>query len=339
MADIVTSVFGRPGPHVVAETGDYATSQITNDSQVPGATADLALDNLAADVLARAVVAGDLEGAAVAPKVARLQGRAVQDVQPNDGDYLAWSTANSRWEPRPRQSGAALWGAVYQMDLRTLPTQDLATPGEHVVDGYRWYTKGSVVFNGGPGNAIVNGQGLHVAGTAYFSVGANHQRIWFPFSQLEGFDPATPVAIAFRYAGSGLSSTNYMVMALASALSNDASAWSLPEQQAEVAQRYEGAANAFLHIASGTYVPVASDADYAAHVFFECRLARRVYMSGHALWSGALPTDAYSLADGVNVVTQTLDHTNPGLVFTRNQSSPFTCYLTHIAVLQPKVAG
>ncbi len=47
----VTSVFGRIGA-VVAGVGDYAASEVTNDSAVPGATVDLALNALGAGVAA-----------------------------------------------------------------------------------------------------------------------------------------------------------------------------------------------------------------------------------------------------------------------------------------------
>ena len=42
----VTSVFGRPGPAVVAQAGDYEASEVTNDSSVAGASVADALDTL-----------------------------------------------------------------------------------------------------------------------------------------------------------------------------------------------------------------------------------------------------------------------------------------------------
>ena len=42
----VTSVFGRPGPAIVAQPGDYEASEVTNDSSVTGASVADALDNL-----------------------------------------------------------------------------------------------------------------------------------------------------------------------------------------------------------------------------------------------------------------------------------------------------
>jgi hypothetical protein len=98
----VSTVYGRPGPHVVAEAGDYDASQIENDSSVAGDSVADAQNALAAGVLARATVAADLGGTPSAPVVTKVQGRPVQDIAPGDGDILTWSEANSRWEPKPQ---------------------------------------------------------------------------------------------------------------------------------------------------------------------------------------------------------------------------------------------
>ncbi|MCS6951125.1 MAG: hypothetical protein NZ520_11755, partial [bacterium] len=44
---------------------------------------------------------GDLSGTYPNPTVARLQGRAVHNAAPADGQVLKWSAANNRWEPAP----------------------------------------------------------------------------------------------------------------------------------------------------------------------------------------------------------------------------------------------
>jgi hypothetical protein len=45
--------------------------------------------------------AADLSGSLPGPRVIRLQGRDVADINPNDQDRLTWVQANNRWEPRP----------------------------------------------------------------------------------------------------------------------------------------------------------------------------------------------------------------------------------------------
>ena len=44
-------------------------------------------------------VGGDLSGTASSATVIRIQGRAVANIAPSDGDGLIWSHANNRWEP------------------------------------------------------------------------------------------------------------------------------------------------------------------------------------------------------------------------------------------------
>ncbi len=71
----VTSVFGRPGPAIVAQTGDYDSDQIDNLSTVPGASVSDALD----DVLALATVAGT----------------------PQIGYVIGWDGTQKIWGPVP----------------------------------------------------------------------------------------------------------------------------------------------------------------------------------------------------------------------------------------------
>jgi hypothetical protein len=97
---VVNTVFGRPGPHVVAELGDYSASLIANDSGVPGDSVADAQDELAVEILNRVNVAADIEGSAAAPRVAKIQGYAVHDAPPADGDVLTFSELNGRWEPK-----------------------------------------------------------------------------------------------------------------------------------------------------------------------------------------------------------------------------------------------
>ena len=49
-AGSVSSVFGRPGPAIVAQPGDYEASEVTNDSGVTGASVADALDTLDTDI-------------------------------------------------------------------------------------------------------------------------------------------------------------------------------------------------------------------------------------------------------------------------------------------------
>ena len=50
-------------------------------------------------------LAGDLANTATSPTVAGLQGRAVYNAAPNNGDALTWSTSNNRWQPTAAGGG------------------------------------------------------------------------------------------------------------------------------------------------------------------------------------------------------------------------------------------
>lgn len=174
----VTTVFGRPGPHVLAESGDYAASQVDNDSSVSGASVADAQNALAADALTRAVVAADLGGTATAPKVVKIQGKEVQDVAPGDGYILTFSTANDRWEPKaPPAVTPSGYDVIYDIDFTTKAT----TPGNNVSPGlllpYSEVIDGVTFVGCNPGYAgyleglpplsqNVNGSGYRVVGAS-----------------------------------------------------------------------------------------------------------------------------------------------------------------------------
>ena len=81
-ASAVTSVFGRTGA-VISANADYAFSQLSGTAtvgQLPAA-------------------GGDLSGTLTNATVAKLQGRAVQNHAPADGESLLWVAGNNQWEP------------------------------------------------------------------------------------------------------------------------------------------------------------------------------------------------------------------------------------------------
>jgi trimeric autotransporter adhesin len=65
--------------------------------------------------------AGDLTGSYPAPTVIGLQGRAVSNAEPVDGQLLGWNAGLSRWEPRTTPAGA---GAAAHNQLSGLSADD-----------------------------------------------------------------------------------------------------------------------------------------------------------------------------------------------------------------------
>jgi hypothetical protein len=114
----VTTVFGRSGA-VTAQTGDYSFTQISgslSSAQMPtgisaanigsgtvtntsfGYLANVTSD-LQTQLNAKAPLSGDLGGNTTAATVTGVQGRAVSNTAPSDGQALVWSAATSRWQP------------------------------------------------------------------------------------------------------------------------------------------------------------------------------------------------------------------------------------------------
>lgn len=201
----VQTAYGRSGPHVSAEPGDYAASQVTNDSEAPGETLAEATSLLADELAARVVVAADLGGTPQEPLVARIQGRAVLDVEPVDGDRLTWVAENNRWEPKPASARSTFWTDLYEYDLRDAPLTALLGPSgyqSYVLDGVRWGwhngggSSGSSIEPGTGAQMIANGRQLPAAQNAYAGL-----RLCLVVNELPGYDDAQDTVTMVRFSG------------------------------------------------------------------------------------------------------------------------------------------
>ena len=136
----VSSVFGRTGD-VVAANGDYAFSQIAGtvtDSQIAGGVnaskigagtvANQAfgfLANVTSDLqtqlngkAALGPLGGDVAGNLGSTTVVALQGRAVANIAPSDGQALVWSASANQWQPGAASgSGGGSGGASMASQL------------------------------------------------------------------------------------------------------------------------------------------------------------------------------------------------------------------------------
>lgn len=208
----VKSAFGRKGV-IVAEPGDYAASQVTNDSSVAGASLQHALDNLNTELAARPRLAGDLGGTPEQPQVVGLRGRALADTAPNDGDRLYWNATAQQWEPRAGAALAPALGAVYDVNFAELPAQTFTAAGQYTIDGLAWWMKGALASQI---NALEPGAGLRLSfvtdndggGRPASNVNTtyNWRACFMPFAQIPGFNPLAPTIIRWvsTHATSGL---------------------------------------------------------------------------------------------------------------------------------------
>jgi hypothetical protein len=197
---IVQSAFGRATPHVVAETGDYTATQVSNDSDVPGEDVGAALELIEEALLTRAKADADLGGDPELPRVVGLQGRAIQDVDPSDGAKLRWSAANQRWEPQGSSAAAgAGWQVLYEVDLRAQTPIPSIGIGSFEIDGKIWWCKGA--FRANESAALVAGQGLRLVMNGltpyYYGNGGfeNTPSLYFPFAELDGYHEDAPIAL------------------------------------------------------------------------------------------------------------------------------------------------
>lgn len=94
IAAVITSVFGRYGPDIVAMVGDYLASQVSNDSTVDGETVKDALNNIVAGLVASIIANdSDFQGATVKDVLDTLKEYSVVTGEPNIFEY--WNSEMS----------------------------------------------------------------------------------------------------------------------------------------------------------------------------------------------------------------------------------------------------
>lgn len=263
---------------------------------------------------------------------------------------------SSRWpaafellvEPGPEPTVAPTagqgWSSIYAVDMTAQASQTMTTAGSYTIDGKTWWSKGSLAFNGTGGvqqNALINGSGLAAASCAFGATGSfTHQCLWMPFAQLADYNPAAPVAVVVRWAGTGVTSTTYLVFGIAS-MADSSAYWQSAERNNQILGRYYGDAVNFFSYTDGDALGfhpaalVSASATLGNNVFSVGMPAKRIGHTGHAAYAGSMPTDIYSFASGLSGRRMTSVMSNPGFVLTRNQNC--AAYLTHLSILQPKV--
>lgn len=349
---VVQTAYSRPGPHVVAQPGDYTASQITNDSAVDGVTVDAALDNLEAVVATRARLAADLGGSVEAPTVAKLQGRNVAALAPNDGDRLTWVAANNRWEPRPPPSlGGQPMGAIYTADFTSLPGQGSFSNGAISVDGLTWYAKGDL--SGLPAGALMQcdltaGQGLRFqcsngAGIVLQSgaVAYPHRHLTLPLANVPGFNPLAPVIVSFRGVQSSWGANSFGLVCGIVNTTNDGTSLAAADRQyddlivtyEEVWEYKRGTAAPTFSLSS-----MDSDSNNRAGAIYQFMGSTSLEVQDPVNWTGS-----FSAFDGwrVNSIAPFVSsaRSNPHVLLgMRGQVATNSVYFTHLQILQPKVA-
>lgn len=145
---------------------------------------------------------GGLSGTYPNPIVDELQGKAVASTAPTDGQVLTWSATNNRWEPKDPPN--SLWSTLYEVDLRTLPTQTLQPTIQYAlyenvtIDGKPWF------FHYAYGLAtLVNGTGLQMSAEGGVYDGNRYAGLFVGLKLYEfpGWDATKATAVQVRFAG------------------------------------------------------------------------------------------------------------------------------------------
>jgi hypothetical protein len=258
------------------------------------------------------------------------------------------------WPERPVQvfvdelealpTEGAEWDTIYSVDLTAEATADLSATGVHTVAGLNWYSKGASAFGGGNLNRLVNGSGLEAAASAFQTTTTlNYQCLWFPFTQIADFNPNSPTAVVWRWAGSGLDTNNYVVAGLASMV-DDGTNWQTAERASQALVEYRaassgGAGTLRYGNSSGAMTLSPASTTLGNHSFGVARLTSRVHTSLHQAYAGTLPEDVNAITSGLSPVVHTGTLSNPGFVFTRNETVAYNVYLTHLAIMQPRISA
>jgi hypothetical protein len=108
-------------------------------------------------------------------------------------------------EPEP--ATAAELGPIYSVDFRALPNQAIGAAGSYTIDGKQWWAKGATtgLASGGTCTSdIVNGQGLRFQSNAVgLNLGTNgdlaHRHLFLPLANIPDYTAAAPLVVRFRF--------------------------------------------------------------------------------------------------------------------------------------------
>jgi len=101
LSSVVEAIRGRAVQDHAPEDGEVYAWSVSNNQWEPTA------------ISTDPTMGGDVSGTASAAVVEALQGYAVQNHAPEDGEVLTWNDSESRWEPQAGSSGASTWNDLY----------------------------------------------------------------------------------------------------------------------------------------------------------------------------------------------------------------------------------
>jgi hypothetical protein len=257
-------------------------------------------------------------------------------------------------EPAPPPTGGQAMGAIYEVDFTTLPTQVIGAAGSYTVDGKTWWAKGSLTY---PGvvqtSGVLNGSGLYIGTNTGADLPQGSQNIRgrmlvLPLSELDDFNPQAPLIVRAKFSLPGWGPSRGAFVGLVDTPA-DGNAYLIADQSKQVlCGTPDGNPAASLLTFRGTAGPSGAAAGQAS-VGVDARLVgcMRLMPKYADLCSqnwdgvGAIPdvNDVIPQQQGLSqYATNTPANPCVAMILRNNFGAPFTAYMTHLSIHQPKVA-
>jgi hypothetical protein len=250
--------------------------------------------------------------------------------------------------------GGQTMGTIYEVDFTSLPDQSLTAPGSYTIDGLTWWAKVALTgqpFGQAQENKVVAGSGLMLRSTQSQGTrtGTNgdlaYRHLFLPFANVPGYNAEAPLLMRWHTSlSAGYSNEHQMAVGLCSTTS-DATRLLAAARQYDHFMWFANA-NGWQSkrgISSGTSpnFPVSNVGNREAGIFrFLGDATTEVIASAGNSWAGSFLADTNTLKTGSTLpVLLPAKRPNPGVfVALEGQVDTTPIYLTHLQILQPKVA-
>ena len=265
--------------------------------------------------------------------------------------------------PTPIPTNGQAFGAIYDVDFRTLPNLAIGAAGAYTIAGAEWWAKRDAAVSLQV-HSIVNGSGMswvrNTSGTLSADNGAADypaRAMFLPFASLASYNPNAPVMIRIHteapLSGGFVSSIGAALVSSASSgaawaaaeRTFDSAIYADPSAQAGVARTVllkRGVAGAYINGSpfngSGVYPTIAQREMMLLRYFGEYSIAG---VTSTATWTGtfaAAHLTPYVLDNLAAQVFSTAARANPGvMLFQIASNNTLPTYLTHLQIAQPRV--
>jgi hypothetical protein len=254
--------------------------------------------------------------------------------------------------------GGQPMGAVYTVDFRTLPSQTLTAPGAYTIDGLTWWAK--VALTGQPygqhqANVLTNGLGLGLAslyagGTRIDSTPeVLYRHLFLPFANIPGYNPLAPMLLRWHVSQSALYNNEHqMVVGICSTTNDAVGLQAVDRQYDHFIVRYNGGGGhrqkrGTAGLTTAIYFTDTNNGNREYGIYrYLGEYGMEVSAPAGNSWAGDFIADINTLV--VNTATLAAfgpkTRPNPGVfVAIEGQIDTTMLYLTHLQIMQPKVAA